>query len=176
MKEDPDGIMITAQAVDLRQNYPVLITDTTIGSGLTSVQNQDDNSVVGIGTKFLDNIYIVRERVNGGTSGEILCDVHSNSTSAITNIGIEDVASSNSGIVGFNSTGMEGLTVPLGKINWGRLYGGSLVRSSNPISIGVTGLTVDAGLSTFPTIQRKNYAKTSLRGLRSSGAIRVFGL
>ena len=71
---------------------------------------------------------------------------------------------------------MEGLTVPLGKINWGRLYGASLVRSSNPISIGVTGLIVDAGLSTFPTIQRKNYAKTSLRGLRSSGAIRVFGL
>ena len=176
VREDPDGVMVTAQAVDLRENYPVLITDTTIGSGLTSVQNQNDNSVVGIGTTFLDNIYIVRERVNGGTSGEILCDVHSNSTSAITNIGIEDVASSNSGIVGFNSTGMEGLTVPLGKINWGRLYGGSLVRSSNPISIGVTGLTVDAGLSTFPTIQRKNYAKTSLRGLRSSGAIRVFGL
>ena len=51
-----------------------------------------------------------------------------------------------------------------------------LNRSTNPISIGVTGLTVDAGLSTFPTIQRKNHVNTSVRGLRSTGAIRVFGL
>ncbi|GIS09083.1 MAG: hypothetical protein CM15mP113_2130 [Pseudomonadota bacterium] len=42
------------------------------------------------------------------------------------------------------------------------MYGGSLVRSSNPISIGVTGLTVDAGLSTFPTIQRKIMLKHRL--------------
>ena len=42
--------------------------------------------------------------------------------------------------------------------------------------IGVTGLTVNTGLTTFPTIQRKNYTVASLRGLRSSGAIRVFGL
>ena len=62
----------------------------------------------------------------------------------------------------------------LGRLSWGRLFNGT--RSSNPISIGVTGLTVDAGLSTFPTIQRKNYVSTSHRGLRSTGAIRVFGL
>ena len=160
----------------LKPGYPVLITNTTVGNGLTSVQNEDDDSVVGIGTTFLDNIYIVREREETGTSGEILCDVHSNSTSAITNIGIEDVASANNGLVGFHSTGMQGLWSHLGKINWGRLYGEGLVRSSNPISIGVTGLTVDAGLSTFPTIQRKHYVTTSVRGLRSSGAIRAFGL
>ena len=69
------------------------------------------------------------------------------------------------------------MTTSLGQINWGRLYGANLVRrSANPISIGVTGLTVDAGLSTFPTIQRKNYVITSVRGLRSTGAIRAFGL
>ena len=62
----------------------------------------------------------------------------------------------------------------LGRLSWGRLYNG--VRSSNPISIGVTGLTVNTGLTTFPTIQRKNYDPTSHRGLRSTGAIRVFGL
>ena len=52
----------------------------------------------------------------------------------------------------------------------------SQVRSNDPISIGVTGLTVNTGLTTFPTIQRKNYDPTSHRGLRSTGAIRVFGL
>ena len=36
--------------------------------------------------------------------------------------------------------------------------------------------TVNSGLTTFPTIQRKNYTVASLRGLRSSGAIRVFGI
>ena len=51
-----------------------------------------------------------------------------------------------------------------------------MTRSPNPISIGVTGLTVNSGLTTFPTIQRKHYIAASLRGLRSSGAIRVFGI
>ena len=68
------------------------------------------------------------------------------------------------------------MTTSLGQINWGVIHGSNLVRSTNPISIGVTGLTVDAGLSTFPTIQRKNYVSTSVRGLRSTGAIRAFGL
>ena len=46
--------------------------------------------------------------------------------------------------------------------------------SSNPISIGVTGLTVDAGLSTFPTIQRRYFnGVNSELGLRNTGAIRV---
>ena len=48
--------------------------------------------------------------------------------------------------------------------------------TSNDSFVDVTGLTVDSGLSTFPTIKRKNYTVASLRGLRSSGAIRVFGI
>ena len=68
------------------------------------------------------------------------------------------------------------MTTSLGQLNWGILKGANLTRSANPISIGVTGLTVDAGLSTFPTITRKNFVSTSVRGLRSTGAIRVFGL
>ena len=67
-----------------------------------------------------------------------------------------------------------GISTEFGTLSWGRLYG--VKRDPNPISIGVTGLTVDSGLSTFPTIQRKHYTATSLRGLRSSGAIRVFGI
>ena len=82
-------------------------------------------------------------------------------------------------IVGIATTGFynptdEGATVSLGKLSWGRLYEGK--RSSNPISIAVTGFTVNSGLTTFPTIQRRNYSETSLKGLRSTGALRVFGL
>ena len=67
-----------------------------------------------------------------------------------------------------------GTAISLGRLSWGRLY--NATRSNEPISIGVTGLTINSGLTTFPTIQRKSYSQASLRGLRSSGAIRVFGL
>ena len=41
----------------------------------------------------------------------------------------------------------------------------SITRSSTPISIGVTGKTVDVGLSTFPSIQRRS------DGLRQNGSL-----
>jgi hypothetical protein len=40
-------------------------------------------------------------------------------------------------------------------------------RSSSPISITVNGTIVDAGLTTFSSIQRRNY------GLRSTGALQI---
>ena len=67
-----------------------------------------------------------------------------------------------------------GLTTSLGRLSWGRLYNGE--RGTTPISIGVTGFTVNSGLTTFPTIQRRNFKDTSLKGLRSTGSLRVFGL
>ena len=162
-------VLINVDANKLKVGYPILVSGTKVGSGVTSI-NGVNASVVGIGTTFVDNIYIVKTIATNGSLGEIVCDVHTNSNSSITpgGVGINTV--------GFHSTGQSGMTTSLGTINWGRLYGNSLTRSENPISIGVTGLTVDAGLSTFPTIQRKNYVNTSVRGLRSTGSIRVFGL
>ena len=115
---------------------------------------------------FVDNVYIVKTNTTNAALGEIVCDVHTNSASSISGINT----------VGFHSTGQAGMTTSLGQLNWGILKGANLTRSTNPISIGVTGLTVDSGLSTFPTITRKNFVSTSVRGLRSTGAIRVFGL
>jgi hypothetical protein len=40
-----------------------------------------------------------------------------------------------------------------------------LTRSGSPISIGITGNTVDVGLSTFATIQRRGV------GIRQTGAL-----
>ena len=163
VKPDNNGKLENETVTKLKVGYPILVTETSVGTGVTSV-NGHNNSVVGIGTQFLDNIYIVRSISNKNSNdGEIVCDIKNNSnTSGITSTGFYN--------------GVHGQSIPLGLINWGRLYGNDLNRSSNPISIGVTGLTVDVGLTTFPTIQRKNYVITSVRGVRSSGSIRAFGL
>ena len=153
----------TKNASSLLAGYPVFIQDTKIGHGVTSVGGHN-SSVVGIGTTFLDNIYQVASITNIDKDGEIICNVKNGSN--IGNIGLPTT--------GFHYPAGITTSTSLGRLSWGRLYNG--VRSSNPISIGVTGLTVNTGLTTFPTIQRKNYDPTSHRGLRSTGAIRVFGL
>ena len=104
---------------------------------------------------------------DGDAKGTITCKVHSNTNSWIDSIDEE----------GFFDLTNIGLTTSLGTINWGRLYGASsgvdVRRSLNPISIGVTGLTINAGLTTFPTIQRKSYDNVGETGHRNTGSIRA---
>ena len=151
-------------ADNLQVGYPIMITDTSIGNGITSVDIHNTDKV-GIGTTFLDNVYIVHSRVaSGSENGEITCNILNGTTTGIPGVGL----------TGFYNVNNTGVTTSLGRLSWGRLY--NATRSDNPISIGVTGLVVNSGLTTFPTIQRKHYTQSSLRGLRSSGAIRVFGL
>ena len=142
--------------------YPVFIKDTTVGTGIISVDTHN-SSIVGIGSTFLDNIYKVHAVTSTGENGEITCNIQNGQTTGV-----------GAGLTGNFNNSNPGIATHLGRISWGRLYNAS--RNSNPISIGVTGLTVNSGLTTFPTIQRKNYTVASLRGLRSSGAIRVFGI
>ena len=152
-----------SNANKLQVGYPVLIKDTSysVGSGLTSVDGTDDQ-IVSIGSTFLDNIYKV-------SAFSQLTDFRAHITC--------DILSTTSEAVGIATTGSydptdASTTMSLGTLSWGRIYNGE--RSSNPISIGVTGLTVDAGLSTFPTIQRRYFnGVNSELGLRNTGAIRV---
>ena len=156
-------------ADNLQVGYPIMITGTTVGTGITSVDTHN-SSIVGIGTTFLDNIYKVHSRVaSGSENGEIVCTILNGTTTGIPGIGL-------TGNYQFSSQALGGIgtAISLGRLSWGRLY--NATRSNEPISIGVTGLTINSGLTTFPTIQRKSYSQASLRGLRSSGAIRVFGL
>ena len=97
-----------------------------------------------IGTEFLDNIYYISALSSSGRQGIITCNVKSDSN-----------------IIGLSTTGVT--TSPVGQFSWGRLSGGT--RSSNPISIGVTGNTV-SGLSTYPTIQRRGGVN-----IRATGAL-----
>ncbi|AAX44489.1 baseplate wedge initiator [Prochlorococcus phage P-SSM2] len=149
-----------SNANKLAVGYPLLIKDTTIGSGVTSVDG-NDNSVVAIGTHFLDNIYKVHTFSQlSDFRAEITCDILSTTnTTGFAQTGYYDITNI-------------GLTTSLGTISWGRIYNGT--RSTSPISIGVTGLTVDSGLSTYPTIQRRYYGGLNSEfGLRNTGSIRI---
>jgi len=132
-----------ASYTGLQTGYPIYIFDTRIGRGVTSIDSSD-TAVVGVGSTFLDNIYYIHQFSYSGTTGIITCNIKSNTS-----------------VVGLTSTGS--VSNPVGKFSWGRLSG--FTRSSSPISIGVTGNTIDVGLSTFPTIQRRG------NGLRYTGAL-----
>ena len=118
---------------------PIYVYDTAVGTGLSS-RNTADNATVGIGTSFADNIYNVAEldiRVDGNNEflGIITC-----------------VIKSDTNVVGLASTG-GGINHPVAYYSVGKLTG--FDRSSSPISIGVNGLTINVGLTTFPTLQRR---------------------
>ena len=121
---------------------PVYIFDTNLGHGGTSIDNTgSDAAVVGVGTTFLDNVYTIQHIQTSGTTGIITCLMASNPVGIATSMG----------------------TQTIGKFSWGKL--GGIARASSPVSIGVTGNTVDVGITTFPTIQRRG------TGLRSTGAL-----
>jgi hypothetical protein len=127
----------------LSTGYPIYIFDTRVGKGVTSIDSSN-SAVIGIGTTFVDNIYYIHQISSTSTTGIITCNILSTTPT-----------------IGLSSSG--NVSNPVGKFSWGRMSGFS--RSSSPISIGVTGNTVDVGLSTFATIQRRGV------GIRNTGAL-----
>ena len=119
--------------------FPILIKNTTIGNGVTSIDSPPNP--IGIGTTFLDNIYKVGAISANGSVGIITCDIDS----------------------GTDTTGLSASGDMVGEFSWGLFQ--NVSRSSSAISIQVSGKTVDVGLSTFPTIQRRG------EGLRDTGAL-----
>lgn len=126
---------------DLQVGYPIYISNTKIGSGVTSI-DVNNSDVLAISTSYLNNIYFVH--AIDVVTGIITCNVHSNTST-----------------VGIATTGS--LDYPVGKMSWGKLSG--FTRSSSPISIAITGSVSSigistegygAGLSTYPFIQRRN--------------------
>jgi len=124
----------------LKVGYPILVSETNIGNGVTSI-NTSDTDVVGIGTTFFDNVYVISQISRNNLVGIITCNVLSTSN-----------------IVGIETSGKF-----CGRFSWGRLYG--ITRESNPVSIAVSGYTVNSGLTTFPQIVRRGY------GLRLTGGL-----
>ena len=124
--------------------YPLLISDTRIGTGIISIDT-NNSDLVGIGTTYLNNIYYVHSISYSGSNAVITSNINSLSS-----------------VVGLSSTGST--QNPLGKFSWGRLYGFS--GRISPLSISLDGYTVNSGLSSFPVIQRRSY------GLRDTGSLR----
>ena len=129
----------------LSTGYPIYISDTVVGMGVTSIDNSN-TAVVGVGTTYVNNIYYVHSLTYvsaGSTNAEIVCNIESNTS-----------------VVGLLTSGNKFA----GRFSWGRISGFS--RSSNPISIGVSGYTITSGLTTFASIQRRGY------GLRDIGPLK----
>ena len=127
----------------LSTGYPIYIFDTRVGNGVTSIDSSN-STVVGIGTTFVDNFYYIHQFSSSATVGIITCNILSTTST-----------------IGLSSSG--NVSNPIGKFSWGRISG--FTRSNSPISIGVTGNTVDVGLTTFATIQRRG------TGIRNTGAL-----
>ena len=125
-------------------NYPIYVFDTTVGKGITSVDG-GNSSVVGVGTTYADNVYYIHSITPFGSNAEVITNINSNTS-----------------VVGLATTGS--ITNPVGKFSWGKFSG--FTRGSTALSIGVTGLSVSSGLSSFPTIQRRGF------GLRDRGGLR----
>ena len=139
----------------LQVGYPIYLFDTKVGNGVTSIgTNANNSNVVGIGTLFADNIYIIQALNYTTNTGvcEILVNIHS----------------------GVNTTGLSTSFSTLGdrgNFSWGRLFADTGVMGrDNPISLTVTGntvgLTTGLGIGTFPIIERRNF------GVRDTGAVR----
>ena len=131
-------------------NRPVYISDTRIGTGVTSLSiSGNDNDVYAIGESFLDNIYAQASFTSTDNVGVLTCFIKSDTDTT-----------------GLTSTGSK--SQPVGKFSVSRVM--NLTRGSNPIAIGITGRTVGSttGLSTFPTLKRAGGQLT----FEQSGALR----
>tara|TARA_Y100001973_G_scaffold45584_1_gene67876 strand:+ start:2312 stop:15007 length:12696 start_codon:yes stop_codon:yes gene_type:complete len=126
----------------LANGDPIYIYDTAVGSGATSTIISS-GAPVGVGTTFFDNIYIVSSLSSSSNLGEFVAGVK-------TDTSIIGIATEN--------------TI-CGKFSWGKLSGGTR-SSTNPLTLTVSGNTVNSGLSTFPRVQRR------AAGLRETGAIK----
>ena len=126
----------------LSNGDPIYIFDTAVGAGVTSVVTAT-GSPVGVGTSFFDNIYLISSYSTTSNTAEFIAGVKTDTS-----------------LTGISTSGISG------RFSWGKLTGGT----RNPvvadrISVTVSGKTINSGLSTFPTIQRRN------TGIRNTGAL-----
>lgn len=128
---------------NLNSGYRIVISDTHVGSGVTSVISNDTNPI-GTGTTCFDNVYHIDSISSGGSTATIVCNIDNSSD-------VSDLP-----IVGTAST-------PVGRFSWGRFY--NITRFSTPVSISIDPIQFDNELSLFPTIQRRS------DGIRNNGSI-----
>lgn len=129
----------------LQVGFPILVSNTGVGHGVTSIDDSD-TAVVGIGTTFVDNIYYVHSFSRSNLTGIVTANI----LSTTNTVGIATTSGS--------------LTNPCGTFSWGRLAG--FERGTGAIGVAVSGYTVNSGLSSYPVLQRRGF------GLRDNGSLR----
>ena len=113
----------------IQTGYYFVIHDSVVGNGLTSITIE--NSAIGIGTTFIDNVYRADRVDNDGTAG--IVTVYSNVRS----------------LVGLGTTSLP----RIGYYSWGRFY--NFTRSiTDPKSFNIVNNNGYTGLNTAPLITR----------------------
>ena len=140
----------------LKPGFPIYVTGTHVGHGVTSIDRFEEASIISIGTTFIDNVYVVKhyDRIDNNI-GIITCRVKTGSNVA----GIATSIPAGSTVAGINTDGYD-----LGRFSWGVLE--YTDTRTTGVGIAVTGNILASGISTFPTIQRRGF------GIRSNGALR----
>ena len=127
---------------DLKTSYPIYVSETTVGSGVTSV-SENGNLNVSTGTTYCDNIYEIHSIIDLSLRAQLISNIH------------EDT---------IDPTGINTSGDVVGKFSWGRLSG--ITRSeTSQISIDLSDYEVSSGLTSFPSVHRRS------TGLRNTGAI-----
>ena len=148
--QGPIDVPTLVERQELVQGYRVLVFDTGVGTGLTTLVGSATSvgigttNVIGVSTDKLDNIYEAYYTQFSGTVGILTCQVDPDTN-----------------FVGIATTGS--YLEPAGRISWGRIS--SVTRNDNPISVSVDGNAFEVGMTTYPTFQRRN------GGLRNTGAL-----
>ncbi len=130
----------------LNVTYPICVYDTHVGNGVTSI-NTTTSDVIGYGSTFLDNIYYLNSLNVDGEYAEFIVNIHPSTS-----------------VVGLTTFGSQ--TNPCGRFSWGRIFDFDRSEVGNRFEVDLKGYRVDAGLSTFPDMQRRGF------GLRSTGSLR----
>ena len=85
------GLSKIADFTQLQPTMPIYISDTSVGHGVTSLNESGaDGDVVAIGRTFVDNVYMIKNINRHSNAAEIEVNVHSN-----TNINGIDLANAN---------------------------------------------------------------------------------
>jgi hypothetical protein len=114
----------------IQSGYYFVITGSIVGNGLTSITIE--NSAIGVGTTFIDNVYRADQVINDGTSG--IVTVYSN---------VESLA----------GLGTTSLSPKIGNYSWGRFY--NFTRDPvSPGSFTINNQNGYTGLTTAPIVNR----------------------
>ena len=136
------GTAVTLSGIST--NYYFVVNNSNVGSGVTSLYQ--DNSVLGVGTNFLDGVYQVA--------------AVSIATTAVAGVGITYVARVTTSVSHHGTKTGIGLTEFYGEYSWGRIQLGTRVNAValNSYTLnGYTGIATGGTVTRVVPLKNRNY-------------------